>query len=509
MTELKEGGAPTVADASRTKSGVGSSSQDPVKPNTESTLQSTDSKFIGIRKVVTDYDFFLRDGLNGDAVERYKELYQSGVVLPPLVLQHDTNLLLDGFHRYKALQELGKDFVPVVFLKTEQPFVESYRLNSVHGVPLSKRERDKAIKQMYERDNMTQAEIAEIVGLSQRRISQILGIEETSNTNNEEDKRRTLNDAELHDIVSLCLGKTKQKEIAEKFGVTQSRVSQVFREFKDLIHTRYTRGLPLDMLIEISEVDIDHDKTVNILQEYDNIDKDHLQVPRIIHGDLFDNIDKVPDESIDLIYVDPPFNITGEDWDQFDTDEVFIEFTRRWLTVVLPKLKKSGRLYVSFSQQYLFEFYELMQEFTISSDLEFAHLIVWQHANNVEQLGRKNYKRTWDPVFYYRRPDAGEIHMDHGRSWEGSPGDFDVWKFAQPQTNFVQDQKQHPTQKPLGLLKHIVETGSESGDLVLDPFAGSGTTAIACIQTERNYCVIEQGSDFIELIKERIQDDIR
>ncbi len=474
-------------------------------------LEVTGSKHIKISRIVEDDSLFVREGLNADAVERYKELYQNGVELPPLTIQEETFLLLDGWHRRQALLEIGREFALVRLVRTDRPYLVAFQLNETHGVPYSKSERNAAIIRMYNSENMTQAEIGQVVGLSQKRVSEILALVETTNPNNT-DKRSTLNDADRQALIQRILQGKKQTTIAKEFSIEQPRVSQIQREFISSLREEYTFGIPIEYtherLLE-SGLKFSLVQHRRFLTNDDNIVLWHLTVPRVILGDLFEYINRIPDESIDLIYADPPFNITKEDWDRFESKQKFIDFTRKWLQAVLPKLKRSGRFLVSFSQQYLFEFYQLMQELLEECDLEFAHLIVWHHPNNVEQLGKRDFKRTWDPIFYYRRPDAGQIFMNQGVSWEGSPGDFDVWKFAQPQTNFVQDTKLHPTQKPLGLLKHIVETLTQKGDMILDPFAGAGTTAVACIGTGRNYVVIEREAEYIELIKERILNAVR
>jgi DNA modification methylase len=76
---------------------------------------------------------------------------------------------------------------------------------------------------------------------------------------------------------------------------------------------------------------------------------------------------------------------------------------------------------------------------------------------------------------------------------------YDCWRIAQPQTNYKKDKKCHPAQKSLELLRRIILIGSNEGDLVLDPFAGSGTTGVACRQLNRNFILIERDRDMLKL----------
>ncbi len=80
--------------------------------------------------------------------------------------------------------------------------------------------------------------------MSQRHIGRLLGIDVLSNPNT--DKRKTLNESETLDVIQLCIDETLQLAIAEDFGVSQQRVSQIFKEFKDTIHTKYNDGYPVE-----------------------------------------------------------------------------------------------------------------------------------------------------------------------------------------------------------------------------------------------------------------------
>jgi DNA modification methylase len=85
-------------------------------------------------------------------------------------------------------------------------------------------------------------------------------------------------------------------------------------------------------------------------------------IGKVIQGDFFKVIHKINDKIADLIYVDPPYFVTDEPWDQFKNEKEYWEFTRKWLELLLPKLKDIGRIYISFSQEYMFDFYNLMKD---------------------------------------------------------------------------------------------------------------------------------------------------
>jgi DNA modification methylase len=146
-----------------------------------------------------------------------------------------------------------------------------------------------------------------------------------------------------------------------------------------------------------------------------------------------------------------------------------------------------------------------MEEITPRYDLIFSHIIVWNYPNNIKPSDPKDYKYTWEPVFYYRKKKAGNLNLIHGTEWGGEMVNYDLWTIPLPQTNYEKDKKYHPAQKPLELLRRIILTGSKEGDLVLDPFAGSGTTGVACRQLNRNFILIERDPKWVEIIHQRLR----
>jgi ParB-like chromosome segregation protein Spo0J len=133
------------------------------------------SRLVSVDKIVVDKKIWIRKNYNKDAIERYKEWYESGKS-KPLVVQAGTLKLIDGFHRLQALKELGIKKVEVIEKSIPDNLLraEALKLNLEHGIPLTKEERNEIIKKLYVEDNLTQTEIAKIVGLLQQQISNIL-----------------------------------------------------------------------------------------------------------------------------------------------------------------------------------------------------------------------------------------------------------------------------------------------------------------------------------------------
>jgi DNA modification methylase len=212
---------------------------------------------VPVEDLVTDLSFTLRQGLNQDALLRYRELLREKGSCPALKVQKGTMRVIDGWHRLAAakaenIKELGCEILDV---PDSELRALAYSLNAKHGVPLSIEERNKAIVDLYTKDGKTQEQIAKIVGLSQRRVGQILEIEAPSNTNIFELSRERQTA-----IIRLILKGEKQEDIAKKFDCTQGYVSQVKSRWFDSVLKDYEGGsLKRDIAekvgLELSEVD--------------------------------------------------------------------------------------------------------------------------------------------------------------------------------------------------------------------------------------------------------------
>ncbi|MCL0102909.1 hypothetical protein M1N93_02980, partial [Dehalococcoidia bacterium] len=217
----------------------------------------TPAKPISTNSIKVDLTWWDREGYNDDAIERYRQLYEDGMENPVLI-QKDSKSLIDGFHRIIAAKEAKKDRILAIELDVSDHEVPLLQIlaNCRHGVPLSHTERDKAIIRSYVLGHYTQQEIAEMTGLSQRRISGILkaakrkleatgndiSIKTGSNNNipsiegedaermkeallagyEDADKRTKISQLQKMRIIEDQLsGNFTQSETAEKFGINQ------------------------------------------------------------------------------------------------------------------------------------------------------------------------------------------------------------------------------------------------------------------------------------------------
>lgn len=212
----------------------------------------------------------------------------------------------------------------------------------------------------------------------------------------------------------------------------------------------------------------------------------------LIHGDVLEVLKQIPDESVDLVVADPPYNSSIE-WDKKDDEWQF-----QWLKEVKRVMKEGASLYLFFAPMNMYGV-----EGWIRQNLTLKNLIVWYHPNLYGaglSYGSDRYKSTWDVVFYAIKGNKAK----HGKnvSQEGylkAGSGFDVVVEPQPRPLL------HKAQKPLKIIERFIICSSNEGDMVLDPFLGSGTTAVACKRLGRRFIGIEIEEKFIQIAQRRIE----
>lgn len=218
---------------------------------------------------------------------------------------------------------------------------------------------------------------------------------------------------------------------------------------------------------------------------------------QVLEGDCLDKIKWVEDKAVDMIYVDPPYNVGADEWDKF-SDEEFELFTISWLKECLRVLKNKSHLFIHFPSQKATWLENLItRELGLVPDSR----IIWHYRNLVKGRDARNkFLSTYQPILHY---SIGGKELNFDLEW----GDerFDVWTIASPQSNF-EEGKEHITQKPLELMERIVRFGSFEGEIVLDPMAGSGTTGVAALKNKRDFILIEREPKYLEVIYRRLNE---
>lgn len=199
------------------------------------------------------------------------------------------------------------------------------------------------------------------------------------------------------------------------------------------------------------------------------------------------------------LITDPPYGILSEDWepDSNQLEDMTKEWANRWNEC------EADILLIFFSQKFMWEGRKWFDEFF--SNYYFQQMLIWHYPNNKSPQSRQGFKQTWEPIFFYRHNNSTRKILISNTEWGGGLNDFDCHVAAVPQSNFNDaEYKVHPAQKPVSVFSWLINATTEIGELVCDPFAGSGTSGIAACQLERRWHGIEINKEYIELIKQRI-----
>lgn len=229
-----------------------------------------------------------------------------------------------------------------------------------------------------------------------------------------------------------------------------------------------------------------------------------------ICGDAFEELQKIPSKSVNLIITDPPYNLRknyGATQDNLDFDE-YLEFSRRWLKEAYRILCDNGSLYVFMGMRYISYIYSILEQ---EIGMYFNSWITWFYTQGTGK--KKGFSPRHDDILLFTKHstefvfnlDDIRIPQKFYRSINNmrgaNPGN--VWEFSHMHYCNKNRQK-HPTQKPEALYERMILASSNAGDTVLDPFLGSGTLLRVCQQTGRNGIGIDNNPQYIKMATERL-----
>lgn len=241
---------------------------------------------------------------------------------------------------------------------------------------------------------------------------------------------------------------------------------------------------------------------------------------QLLHGDTIEEMAKLPDKSIDLILADLPYQVTQAKWD------VLIPFDDLWREY--KRVIKDNGAVVLFSQQ------PFTSQLVMSNPKMFRYEIIWNKVRttgflNANRMPLKQHENIL--IFYKKLPtynpqmtEGGEPSHSRGKAGTAknrvygafnatsdTPSTKSTLKFPTDiytLSNRVGKGQLHPTQKPVELLEWLIKTYSNAGDVVLDNTMGSGSTGVACVNTERDFIGIELDDNYFKIAKERIENAI-
>lgn len=219
-----------------------------------------------------------------------------------------------------------------------------------------------------------------------------------------------------------------------------------------------------------------------------------MEINKLINGDAVEELKKIDDESIDLVVIDPPYNINYQTRHRKDKNHKFCEVIANDDNLIIGKvLKELYRVLKNNSACYIFWSIKTYEELIrVIKETEFNHknTIVWVKNNHTAGDLKASFGQKYELI----------ILLNKGRAEFNGKRLTDVWEFDRVSGN----KQKHQNQKPVKLLERILEKHSKKGDLILDCFMGSGSTGVACRNLNRSFIGIELDEEYFEIAEERI-----
>lgn len=247
-----------------------------------------------------------------------------------------------------------------------------------------------------------------------------------------------------------------------------------------------------------------------------------LPIDTILVGDCIDHMNALPAGSVDLVFADPPYNLqleqsltrpdqskvdaVDDEWDKFASFAHYDAFTRDWLKAARRVLKPDGALWVIGSYHNIFRVGTALQ------DLDYWMLndIVWRKANPMPNFRGTRFTNAHETLIWAARSQKSRVTFNY-EAMKLANDDTQMrsdWLFpictGAERLKDANDDKVHPTQKPEALLFRILNATTRPGDIVLDPFFGTGTTGAVARKLGRHFIGIEREQSYIDAARERI-----
>ena len=240
---------------------------------------------------------------------------------------------------------------------------------------------------------------------------------------------------------------------------------------------------------------------------------------KIIIGDTLEELPKIPSESIDLVFADPPYNMSKkrglgwkyskhitmqEQWDMFSKDDYF-KFNQKWIKEALRVLKHGGSLWICGSFHNIYQVGFILQHI---EDVKINNSIVWFKPNAQPNITCRMFTESTEHLIWASKNGNGKKwtfnyatmkKMNNGKQMRN------VWEI--PLTPKKEKWAgEHPTQKPMELLRRVILSCTNEGDTVLDPFVGSGTASVVAKMLNRNSIGIEKEKKYLKIIDKRLNE---
>jgi modification methylase len=246
-------------------------------------------------------------------------------------------------------------------------------------------------------------------------------------------------------------------------------------------------------------------------------------IDAILNGDCLEELRRLPDRSVDLVFADPPYNLqlggdllrpdnskvdaVDDHWDQFESFAAYDAFTRAWMAECRRVLKDDGAIWVIGSYHNIFRVGVALQDlgFWILND------VVWRKSNPMPNFKGTRFTNAHETLIWATKSRGGRRYTFNYDAMKMANDDLQMrsdWSLplctGDERLKDASGAKAHPTQKPEALLHRVILASTKPGDLILDPFFGTGTTGAVARRLGRKFIGIERETEYAEIAEARI-----
>lgn len=250
-----------------------------------------------------------------------------------------------------------------------------------------------------------------------------------------------------------------------------------------------------------------------------------LPLDQIVEGDSLEVLASLPESSVDLIFADPPYNLqlrqelyrpnmtlvdaVDDAWDKFASFKDYDDFTRAWLSACRRVLSKSGTIWVIGTYHNVFRVGAIMQElgYWILND------VIWVKTNPMPNFRGVRFTNAHETLIWASKSKGAKYTFNHHsiKAFNNGKQMRSDWLLpicSGSERIRINGQKAHSTQKPEALLERVIASSSRPGDIILDPFVGSGTTAAVAKRLHRHWIGIEKEPSYVSIARQRVEQTV-
>lgn len=250
---------------------------------------------------------------------------------------------------------------------------------------------------------------------------------------------------------------------------------------------------------------------------------EELPLDRVIQGDCIDVLNRLPEKSVDVIFADPPYNLqlggelhrpdnsrvdgVEDEWDRFDNFAAYDKFTHDWMSAARRVLKDTGTLWVIGSYHNIFRVGTAVQDlgYWILND------VIWRKSNPMPNFRGTRFSNAHETLIWCAKSEDQKSYTFNYDALKVMNDDLQMrsdWllPICTGNERLKEDgKKAHATQKPESLLHRILLASTNAGDIVLDPFFGTGTTGVVAKKLGRRFVGIERDASYVPLAMKRLE----